>query len=687
MARAENDLKSYIGLLYGNLSLGLLAGKQVYRAVEQQEPIYKKQLGHYIQSGSRHRGSFKEKVVEQFISLGHINRTVIINKYDDKKNPDANDIIIDAPGVQVKTKINKNVSGTNIEGFLSIAEAGSDKVKYQLSLCKINSTSRQQIRTSEIQQFDSIIIANSKKEWLFDETATIKPVYFRDLYHKFADGREFNNIIIQDLVEILNTSALSSAMFNRDTDGYLSKIIDTRYSNMEVNNIYIDKKMRYVIERMDILENPQDSLDKIKTSTGWVVQQILPVIQTNASGKKALTLNKNNEVIFKLKTIKETKTLTEMMNYLRAQPWFNEKTAEEKAEEIRALEKERQQLQQYEWFNALKSEAEKEHEVKQRGRSRLSDDVNYNLMTFDNMNRSGQYWDHYRETNFIFLPYEREWSNKVLSQIDKESETIKNKMFTLVDQGTTYLDELGNVIVGSDMRMYDTNLNRIEDPTMVDIETILKYKNQVYLFKTGQIKINKNIDQYSNIKYTVTVKNTLQKLKYTCDNLEGITKKYVKNKKETYAYDFEDIQTVEQDHEASILRFNSVYIARLDTKEYIARCRGNIERDIKRMNESDDMHWIDFYKREINNEKEDIDKAEKINNHRILVVSQAHVSLYIDIDTDKPLVNDEIKYHYNLVKERVILEGPADKPIRGVYKPDDIEIVVLKDKPTEGFKI
>ena len=40
---------------------------------------------------------------------------------------------------------------------------------------------------------------------------------------------------------------------------------------MEVNNIYIDKKMRYVIERMDILENPQDSLDKIKTSTGWVV--------------------------------------------------------------------------------------------------------------------------------------------------------------------------------------------------------------------------------------------------------------------------------------------------------------------------------------------------------------------------------------------------------------------------------
>ena len=31
-----------------------------------------------------------------------------------------------------------------------------------------------------------------------------------------------------------------------------------------------------------------------------------------------------------------------MMNYLRAQPWFNEKTAEEKAEEIRALEKERQ---------------------------------------------------------------------------------------------------------------------------------------------------------------------------------------------------------------------------------------------------------------------------------------------------------------------------------------------------------
>ena len=42
MARAENDLKSYIGLLYGNISLGLLAGKQVYRAVEQQEPIYKK---------------------------------------------------------------------------------------------------------------------------------------------------------------------------------------------------------------------------------------------------------------------------------------------------------------------------------------------------------------------------------------------------------------------------------------------------------------------------------------------------------------------------------------------------------------------------------------------------------------------------------------------------------------------
>ena len=58
-------------------------------------------------------------------------------------------------------------------------------------------------------------------------------------------------------------------------------------------------------------------------------------------------------------------------------------------------------------------------------------------------------------------------------------------MFNLVDQGTTYLDELGNVVVGSDMRMYDTNLNRIEDPTMVDIETILKYKNQIYLFKTG----------------------------------------------------------------------------------------------------------------------------------------------------------------------------------------------------------
>ena len=260
-------------------------------------------------------------------------------------------------------------------------------------------------------------------------------------------------------------------------------------------------------------------------------------------------------------------------------------------------------------------------------------------------------------------------------------------MIDLVDQGTTYLDELGNVVVGSDMRMYDTNLNRIEDPTMVDIETILKYKNQIYLFKTGQIKINKDMDQYSNIKYTVTVKNTLQKLKYTCDNLEGITKKYVKNKKETYAYDFEDIQTVEQDHEASILRFNSAYIARLDTKEYIARCRGNIERDIKRMNESDDMHWKDHYKWEINNEKESIDKAEKINNHRILVVSQAHASLYIDIDTDKPLVNDEINYYYNLVKERVILEGPADKPIRGVYKPDDIEIVILKDKPTEGFKI
>ena len=91
------------------------------------------------------------------------------------------------------------------------------------------------------------------------------------MYHKFADGREFNNIIIQDLVEILNTSTLSSTVFNRNTDGYLSKIIDTRYSNMEVNNIYIDKKMRYVIEKMDILENPQDSLDKIKTSTGWVV--------------------------------------------------------------------------------------------------------------------------------------------------------------------------------------------------------------------------------------------------------------------------------------------------------------------------------------------------------------------------------------------------------------------------------
>ena len=82
-------------------------------------------------------------------------------------------------------------------------------------------------------------------------------------------------------------------------------------------------------------------------------------------------------------------------------------------------------------------------------------------------------------------------------------------MINLVDQGTTYLDELGNVVVGSDMRMYDTNLNRIEDPTMVDIETILKYKNQIYLFKTGQIKINKDMDQYSNIKYTVTVKNTL----------------------------------------------------------------------------------------------------------------------------------------------------------------------------------
>ena len=687
MARAENDLKSYIGLLYGNLSLGLLAGKQVYRAVEQQEPIYKKQFGHYIQSGSRHRGSFKEKVVEQFISLGHINRTVIINKYDDKKNPDANDIIIDTPGLQIKTKINKNISGTNIEGFLSIADMYNDKIKYQLSLYKINSTSRQQIRPSEIQQFNSIIIANSKKEWLFDETATIKPVYFRDLYHKFADGREFNNIIIQDLVEILNTSTLSSTVFNRNTDGYLSKIIDTRYSNMEVNNIYIDKKMRYVIEKMDILENPQDSLDKIKTSTGWVVQQILPVIQTNASSKKTLTLNKNNEVIFKLKTIKETKTLTEMMNYLRSQPWFNEKTAEEKADEIQKLEEERQQLQKYGWFNKLKSEEEKEERIKYYGRTKLSDDVNYNLMTLENMNRSGQYWDHYRETNFIFLPYKKEWHNKVLSQIDKESETIKNKMFNLVDQGTTYLDELGNVIVGSDMRMYNTNLNKIEDPTMVDIETILKYKNQVYFFKTEQVKINKKADQYSNIKYTITVKNTLQKLKYTCDDLEGITKKYIKNKKETYEYDFENIKTVEQDYEVSILRFNRVYIARLDTKEYIIRCREDIERDIKNMNESDDANWIDFYKWEINNKKENIDKAEKINNHRILVINQAHDSLYIDIDTDKPLINDEIKYNYSLVTERVILEGPADKPIRGVYKPDDIEIVVLKDKPTEGFKI
>ena len=82
-------------------------------------------------------------------------------------------------------------------------------------------------------------------------------------------------------------------------------------------------------------------------------------------------------------------------------------------------------------------------------------------------------------------------------------------MFNLVDQGTTYLDELGNVIVGSDMRMYNTNLNKIEDPTMVDIETILKYKNQVYFFKTEQVKINKKADQYSNIKYTITVKNTL----------------------------------------------------------------------------------------------------------------------------------------------------------------------------------
>ena len=90
-------------------------------------------------------------MVEQFISLGHINRTVIINKYDDKKNPDANDIIIDTPGLQIKTKINKNISGTNIEGFLSIADMYNDKIKYQLSLYKINSTSRQQIRPSEIQ--------------------------------------------------------------------------------------------------------------------------------------------------------------------------------------------------------------------------------------------------------------------------------------------------------------------------------------------------------------------------------------------------------------------------------------------------------------------------------------------------------------------------------------------------------
>ena len=135
------------------------------------------------------------------------------------------------------------------------------------------------------------------------------------------------------------------------------------------------------------------------------------------------------------------------------------------------------------------------------------------------------------------------------------------------------------------------------------------------------------------------------------------------------------------------MRFNRVYIARLDTKEYIIRCREDIERDIKNMNESDDANWIDFYKWEINNKKENIDKAEKINNHRILVINQAHDSLYIDIDTDKPLINDEIKYNYSLVTERVILEGPADKPIRGVYKPDDIEIVVLKDKPTEGFKI